>query len=91
MVKLKKKIGDFSDVPNCFLTLQSLWQWAVARADMQNVWKRVYIKVAVAVAVAVARADMHNVWKRVYIKVATRDINFGIVIKIPQKVELDLP
>ena len=67
MVKLKKKIGDFSDVPNCFLTLQSLWQWAVARADMQNVWKRVYIKVA------------------------TRDINFGILIKIPQKVELDLP
>ena len=24
-------------------------------------------------------------------KVATQDINFGILIKIPQKVELDLP
>ena len=29
--------------------------------------------------------------RRLFNTVATRDINFGILIKIPQKVELDLP
>ena len=34
---------------------------------------------------------MNSRGPKLFSKVATRDINFGIFIKIPQKVELDLP
>ena len=45
----------------------------------------------ILVSVTVNSFDMHTHFRGVFTKVGTRNINFGILINMPQKVELDIP